>query len=358
MESLGSLLGVVHRRPVLAGLVLVLGLAAVAAPALGHVPAFAADNDDPGNATYVDDSAKSWSFYDRVDANESAYYRTYLEAGDRLQVSTFVPRDDGRRPGFVVLSPALNGTAGVPAHVEVPEGYGARVVEPSGRPRAEYEPFTPAALYRSAELNVTVDTAGTYYVAAYDPEGEAGAVGVVVGYQESFGVEEYVTVPLDRPRIHAWEGQPAWVVYGPILLGVLGTLAAFAWWTGGDGDRSDGDGGDGDRSDGSGGDRTPRSVVLAAASALYAGGAAGVAVQTAVAAAIGGLTAGVLLTLAFVVVPAALAWSLLGRAIDDRRPTRARRGALVAVAALGVATWAGFVVGPALVFVAAGLPGE
>jgi len=336
----------VHRRSAVLAFAVAFGLSAAAAPALGHVPAFAADNDDPGNATYVDDPAKSWSFYDRVDANESAYYRTYLESGERLQVSTFVPRDGGIRPGFVVLSPALNGTEGVPSHVEVPDGYGARVVEPAASGGVEYEPFTPAALYRTAELNATVDTTGTYYVAAYDPDRAAGAVGVVVGYRESFGVGEYVTVPLDRPRIHEWAGQPAWAVYGPILLGLLGTLAAFAWWTGG----NDGDG--------DGGDRTPRSVVLAAASALYAGGAAGVAVQTAVAASISGLTAGVLLTLGFVVVPTALAWYLLGRAVDDHPPSRARRLALLAVAALGVATWAGFIAGPALVALGAGLPGE
>jgi hypothetical protein len=191
----------VNHRVVLAAAVL-LALAAVAVPAVGHVPAFSADNDDPGNATYVDDPGKSWSFYDRVDANGSAYYRTYLDAGERLQVNTFVPHDGGFRPGFVVLSPALDGTASVPSHVAVPEGYGAHVVEPTTAGGAEYEPFTPMALYRTAELKTTVDTAGTYYIAAYDPDGAAGAVGVVVGYQESFGVEEYVSVPLDRPRIH------------------------------------------------------------------------------------------------------------------------------------------------------------
>jgi hypothetical protein len=61
-----------------------------------------------------------------------------------------------------------------------------------------------------------------------------------------------------------------------------------------------------------------------------------------------------LVTLAFV-VSTALAWDLLGRAIDDRSPSRARRGTLLAVAALGVATWAGFLAGPAL---AAGFPTE
>jgi hypothetical protein len=130
-------------------------------------------------------------------------------------------------------------------------------------------------------------------------------------------------------------------VYGPILLGMLGTLAVFAWWTGEDGP-----------------DRTPRSVALAAAAALYGGGAAGVAVQTAVAATVGGLTAGVLVTLAFVVVPAALAWYLFSRAVDDRPPSRARRGALLGAAAFGVATWAGFVVGPALAALAAALPAD
>ncbi|WP_323676501.1 hypothetical protein [Halorubellus sp. PRR65] len=336
-----------HRRRVLAVCLLAIALATVAAPALGHVPAFSADNDDPGNATYVDDPAKSWSFYDDVEANESAYYRTYLDAGERLQVSTFVPRDGDFRPGFVVMSPALNGTDGVPSHVEVPEGYGARVVDPDPAVDAEYEPFTPAALYRTAALNATVDTAGTYYVAAYEPDRGAGAVGVVVGHRETFGVEEYVTVPLDRPRIHEWEGQPAWFVYGPILLGALATLGAFAWWTGGDRE---------DATDG--GARTTRSLVLAVASALYGGGAAGVAVQTAVAASVAGVTLGVLVTLAFVAIPALLGWYLLGRAIGDRPSSRASRGTLLGVALLGVATWAGFVVGPALVVLAAFLPGE
>jgi hypothetical protein len=330
----------VHRRHAVAALALVLALAAASGPVLAHVPAFSTANDDPGNATYVADPTKSWSFYDRVEANESAYYRTYLNAGDRLLVNTFTPRDTGFEPGFVVMSPALNGTAGVPPQVEVPDGYGARVVEPTPTGDPEYEPFTPAALFRTSALETTVDTAGTYYVAVYEPDREPGPVGVVIGSREAFTIGEYLSVPFDRLRIHEWEGQPSWFVYGPVALGALATLLAYAWWTD-DEDAHD-----------------SRSLALAGASACYGGGAAGVAVQTAVAIGLAGVTGSVVVTLAFLVVPAILGWYLLGRAIDPTAATRPRRGALIVVAAVGVLTWAGFLLGPALAVFAAFLPAE
>lgn len=327
------------RRPAIAVVLLAVAVGAVAAPALGHVPAFSADNDDPGNATYVEDPAKSWSFYDDVDANESAYYETYLRPGDRLLVNTFTPRRGEFQPGFVVMSASLNGTAGVPDQVEVPEGYGARVVEPEPTPTAEYEPFTPAALHRTSALDTTVDAGGTYYVAVYDPDRDAGRVGVVVGHTESFTPAEYVTVPIERPRIHDWEGQPAALVYGPFLVGVLATAAVAH--------RRIDDGLTGNDA---------RTAALVAAAALYVASTLGVVVQTVVAVSVAGVGGGVLVTLAFVGIPAALAWLLLGSATDGAPITRRRRAAVLAAAALGVATWAGFVVGPALAAVAAVLP--
>lgn len=371
----------------LGSLAFLVGVGLLATPALAHVPGFAADNDDPGNATYVENPAKSWSFYDRIEPNESAYYRTSLESGDRLVVNTFTPRGGtlpnttandtagSFDPGFVVLSPVLNGTTGVPPQVEVPEEYGARVVEPDGQPRGEFEPFTPAALYRHAELDTTVETSGTYYVVAYDRDGDPGNVGVVVGHTESFGVVEYVTVPFDRPRIHLWEGQSAWLVFGPMLVGFLAIFNRYVQRTdtsedegdlrevaaevdaaGVEASEVDATGVETAEVGGGGSSWTFRDGALGVASGLYAATGVAVAVQTGIAVSIVGVTSSLLVTVPFVVVPLGLASYLLACATDGASHGRLRRGLLVGASLLGALTWAGFVLGPLLVLVAALLP--
>jgi hypothetical protein len=332
-------------RPILHVVALV-GLLLLAGTALAHVPDFPRDNGSPETALAVPNPSKSWVFYDRVPTDGAAYYSVDLDAGDRLVLSLFTPHSGEFTPSLVLMSPAIEGRNHVPDAVTVPEGYGARVIQGERPDEAEYEPFTPASFYSTVSYDRPVEADGTYLVAVYGADQERGPVGVVVGFEESFSVVEYLTVPIDRHRIHLWEGQSPGLVLGPGLIVLLGGLGALVRRL-------------------SGPNLTVRSLVGVAA-VLFLAEAAGTVVQTGVALTESGPAFGALLTVAFVVVPAGIGAWLLRRAFDDEfgtprtadglAPPLRTRATLVGVGVLGSLTWGGILIGPALAILAAVLP--
>ncbi|WP_255195323.1 hypothetical protein [Halorarius litoreus] len=313
---------------------LVAALLLFATPALAHVPVFATDNATPETAYPITDASKSWSIYDQVDAGGVAYYELDFDAGDRLRVSVFTP-SRSLTPSLVLASPALDESDAVPARVAVPDGYGREVVAGSRPDCASYEPFAPSSFYDTVQLDREVESGGRYLLVVY-ADG-SGPVGLAVGQEERFTPTEYVRVPLDLVRVHLWEGQSPAVVFGP-LVAVLGIGIAL------------------------GRSRLPSarpasiSAALGLAGLLYVGTAAGTALQTVIAVSRSGLTAGVLVTAVFVVVPLLLgAWLLRRAQAPAQLTTRSRLAALV-VGVVGLATWAGLLVGPALLFAVAIAP--
>jgi len=332
-------------RPILHVVALV-GLLLLAGTALAHVPDFPRDNGSPETALAVPNPSKSWVFYDRVPTDGAAYYSVDLDAGDRLVLSLFTPHSGEFTPSLVLMSPAIEGRHDVSDAVTVPEGYGARVIQGERPDEAEYEPFTPASFYSTVSYDRPVEADGTYLVAVYGPDQERGQVGVVVGYEESFSVAEYLTVPIDRHRIHLWEGQSFGLVFGPGLLVLLGGLGGLIRRL-------------------SGPNLTVRTLVGVAA-LIFLAEAAGTIVQTILALSKSGPTLSAPLTVAFVVVPAGIGWWLLRQALDDGFgtagtddgpvPSRRTRATLAGAGVLGLLTWGGILVGPALTILAAILP--
>lgn len=317
--------------------VLVAVLALLAMPVAAHVPAFPTDNTSPDRAVEVPDAAKSWSFYDRLEPATASYYRVSLSDGQRLQVGAFTPVSGAFTPSIVVMSPSLNATADVPQGVTVPEGMGAIVVEGVRPATARYEPFAPSANYHTASVRRPVETETTFLVAIYEPANRSGPAGVALGYEESFSLVEYVTVPFDLVRAHSWEGQHPLVAVGPFVLALLFGLAVLVRrgvWSGGWG----------------------RLAVGAAGVALVASGV-NTAVQMTLALARTGPTTAALVTAAFVAIPALAGCWAVWRALEADRPVGLRTRAGFAVAGLlGLCTWAGFVVAPAVLLVAAVIP--
>ena len=324
-----------RRRRLLA--LLAVGL--LAAPVAAHVPSFPSDNTAPERALEVPDATKSWSFYDELAPGQVKYYRFTLKAGQRLRIGTFTPADGAFTPSLVVMSPSSNQSDPVPPGVVVPDGMGTVVVEGTRLDRPGYEPFTPAANYHTADVARRVDEETTVLLAVYEPANRSGPVGVAVGYREEFSPLEYASVPFDLVAIHRWAGQHPLVVFGPLLLTVLGGLTALVprW-----------------RRRGS--HRLLR-YALGGAGVLILGSGVTTAVQMGIALSRTGPTAGALVTAAFVVVPVVgggwSAWVSTRR--DLAVPLRTRVGLAVAgVAAL--ATWAGFLVGPAILVAVAAVP--
>ena len=320
-------------------LVTLLAVVMLAAPVAGHVPSFPGENTAPDRALEVPDAAKSWSFYDELATGQVKYYRFSLSAGERLRVGTFTPGGGLFTPSLVVMSPSLNRSDPAPPGVSVPDGMGAVVVEGTRPEAPDYEPFTPAANYHTADVSRPVDEETTYLVAIYEPANRSGSVGVTIGYREEFSLTEYASVPFDLVAIHRWEGQHPFVVLGPLfmtLLGGVGVLYAR------------------------GRDRRGPGLVrygLGVAGLVILGSGVNTAVQMGLALWRSGPTPGALVTAVFVVVPVvAGGWAVwLATRGDATFPLRTRVGlAIAGVAAL--ATWAGFLLGPVVLLAVAVAP--
>ena len=319
--------------------IVVLVLTFVATPALAHVPAFPGDNTDPDRALAVPDATKSWSFYDRLERGQVKYYRLTLRDGQRLRFGTFTPSSGEFTPSVVLMSESLNRTDRVPSGVSIPEGMGAVVFEGDRPDTATYEPFTPSANYHTISVERTVEEGGVYLLAVYAPRNASGPVGVTIGYEEEFSPAEYLTVPFDLVRVHLWEGQHPLVVAGPWLVTLVGGAVLLR------ARRHDG---------------WTRPVIrygLIGAGTLVLGTGVSTLVQMGIALSSIGPTAGMLVTAVFIAVPAVCgAWVLRCVLRDDFvLGFRTRIGLAVAGAATLV-TWAGFIVGPAVLLLAALVP--
>ncbi|WP_416841473.1 hypothetical protein [Haloferax sp. DFSO52] len=319
--------------------IVVLTILLLAVPVVAHVPSFPVDNTTPERAVSVPDAVKSWSFYDRLGPGEVKYYRMSLEAGEQLRVGTFTPQSDEFTPSFVVMSPSLDETGDVPTGVTVPEGMGAVVVEGERPDSASYEPFAPSANYQTASITIPVEEETTYLVAVYDPVQRSGPAGVTVGYREAFSVSEYVTVPFDLVQTHLWEGQHPLVVVGPFFFVVIGGLGYLRsrWnrtWT-----------------------NTPVRVALGVAGLAIVASGVNTLVQMILAVAQTGPTPAAFVTTAFVVVPLVSGgWVVTVALRDELTLSPGTRGGLVTSGVVSLLTWAGFIVGPAILVAVAVIP--
>jgi hypothetical protein len=319
--------------------IVVLALAFVATPALAHVPAFPGDNTSPERALVVPDAAKSWSFYDRLERGQIKYYRLTLEDGQRLRFGTFTPSSSEFTPSVVLMSESLNRPDRVPSGMSVPDGMGAVVFEGERPDAATYEPFTPSANYHTVSVDRTVEDDGVYLLAVYAPLNASGPVGVTIGYEEEFSPIEYLSVPFDLVRIHLWEGQHPLVVAGPWLITLLGGVALLRV-------RRQ--------------DDWARLIIrygLIGAGTLVLGTGLSALVQLGIALFSVGPTVGMLVTAFFVAVPAVSgAWVLRFALRDDLVLGFRTRTGLAVAGAASLVTWAGFIVGPAVLLLAAVVP--
>jgi hypothetical protein len=288
----------------------------------------------------VDPPTKSWAIYDSLDRGQVRYYELHLDAGDRLELSTFTPDGSAFTPWMVVMSPAIDADDDVPDRVTVPEGYGTLVVEGERPADASYEANTPAAIYETTSHERTVEEGGRYLVAVYEPAGRAGQVGFVAGDRESFTAEQYLTVAVDLPRVYLWEGDHPLVVFGPPLVVLVAGLAYV-------------------RRRVSSLDAPGVRYAMAAAGLLVAGSAVTVSLQMVDTLASTGPSSGAVITGVFVAIPLVLGGLLVRLSVSSRLDLSPSGRALLAVAGLGsLATWAGYLIAPLVPLALALWPGD
>jgi hypothetical protein len=91
---------------------------------------------------------------------------------------------DAPVPDMVVLSPGNHGKIeNLSQSVTVPTGYTAEFVKGQQPDKAEYEPFSPVAIYEVASYSKNIDAPGTYYVAIISPANDTH-YSIAIGYLE------------------------------------------------------------------------------------------------------------------------------------------------------------------------------
>ncbi|MDI6720141.1 MAG: hypothetical protein QMD46_11080 [Methanomicrobiales archaeon] len=318
-------------------IVLLAVLAVLVSPAPAHVPLEAGDNGSLASATRISDPTRSYAIYARLhEGSEAQYYALAMEGGEELRLSLMVPRAGVDAPDLVVMGPGIESSGSVPSSVEVPPGYGAVVVRGVSPEQAEYEPFTPSAIYEAAAFSREIEVPGTYYAVVLNPGG-SGEYSLAVGYREEFTPLEWLSIPFDQIRIHLWEGQPLWLILSPLILVLLGGIGfALVRRRGG---------------------LTPFSLLAGLAGLLYIGTGGMTLLQMGIALSRTGFAGSALLTLVFAAVPILLGAAVLRLARKERPRSCARERVYLAVAGLlGLLSWAGLVIGPILALIAGGLP--
>ncbi|MBN1785963.1 MAG: hypothetical protein JW825_03085 [Candidatus Methanofastidiosa archaeon] len=188
--------------------------------ACAHVPQRSGENDNIDKAFYIDEPLKSWVFYSELDDSDDArYYAIYLHDGDELRLSIITPETGDFSPNFVIMGEGMEAMDAIPPYIETREEYGIANVTGS-RGDVEFEPFTPGAYSTTSERSIMIGEDGIYYVAVYEGV-SAGSFALVVGYMELFSPIEMVRVPWDAVWIHRWEGQSYFMIFYPMALTIL-----------------------------------------------------------------------------------------------------------------------------------------
>lgn len=281
--------GLLRAAPALAA-----ALALLAPIAAAHVPSI-----DPGDRV-IDDASRSWAFYDELPPGAAHTWTFTLQRGEPLFISVSVPTGATWTPEATLTGP----TGDIP--LERVDGIG-------------FEPATPYASREAWSLDETAPAGGEYTLTI---TGEGGPYALGFGLAERFTPQEWVTIPIAAARIHRWEGQSAWWIALPYALGI----AALAL---------------------PGAPRAPaRPLLPRVAAGLFLGTALDRGIQIGRAFAAGGMPPawGWAFTLVFLL-------AALGLAVAAWRARSPLALALIGI--VGLVTWAGFLLGPFVAFVAA-----
>ncbi|HDS45489.1 MAG TPA: hypothetical protein ENN68_05275 [Methanomicrobia archaeon] len=301
-----------------------------------HVPITTGDNEAIETATHIHDPLKSWAVYAELrEGGVVNYFEFEMEQGQRLRLSLFTPRESAFTPGLVVMGSGIEPQGTVPEFVTVPAGLDARVIEGQRPDQGSYEPFTPSALYEVADLDTTVTTAGTYYVAVYEPT-NGGRYGLAVGYREEFTLVEWIRVPLDVIGVRRWEGQAWTVILAPLFAIVIPGFALLFWQR-----------------------RTMRTHdwLGCLAAFLYIGSGGITLTQMGIAVSLAPVTGAVIITLILALLPITVGMLLLRLALRVHASVAAKERVGIAILGIiGLFIWAGLVIGPILALLTSILP--
>lgn len=299
---------------------------------IAHTPLKPDEENHSIAAAYeIPNPTKSWTLYRELhEEGQADYYKLQLESGERLVVSIYTSKseDSSFDPHLAIIGSDISLGLAVPDFIEVPDGAGVNIIEPSRPQKPEYEPFTPSSYYYLVDFNKEIQTDGTYYLAIYYNT-SPGRYGMAVGYKEEFTISEWLKIPLDVIEIHQWELQPLYLILAPLILTlIIGLLVTFWVYKMKP--------------------NIPR-IVGASAGLIYLGSCFMILMQMIIALNGSTFNSLVILSVIFVLIPLLLGFASLRKItrIDGEISIRDRL-VWLAIGVLGLFTWSGLFLGPAL----------
>lgn len=287
----------------------------------------------------IPNPTKSWTLYRELHhEGEAEYFKLHLNSGERLRANLYIKEiKENFSPNLIIMGEDLPNADLLPVFIEIPEGFGAILIEASIPEKPEYEPFTPASYYYLIDYDKTFSNEGDYYVVVYEPNLEEGKYGIAIGYKEEFTVSEWLLIPFDVIGIHQWEGQSLLLILAPLLLSLVFGFVLLVW----------------------------KSLIKldifnlvgVSAGLLYFGSGLMLMLQMVLALIGSNYDLLVVLTLVFVALPLLLGFVLVKKIVLFKGKLSTRdRIVLLVLGLVGLFTWSGLLIGPSLAIIVSLLP--
>ena len=192
-----------HAIRVSGGIILALALL-LAFPVAAHDPSIEEEDWGGFDAPYqTADATVSYALYGYLDeADVDVFTLDFPEADMLLRAELLTPVCGEHYadfyPQMVIFAPAADGVTPIEVALpfDVPEGlvpiYTSAAARPEATPEPEgerptfVEPIGGTTFYESLRTDLTVTTAGRYWVAVYNPDGQTGDYALATGYREVF----------------------------------------------------------------------------------------------------------------------------------------------------------------------------
>jgi hypothetical protein len=309
-------------------------------PVLAHAPASPGESSYLSTAVLIGQPEKSYVIYGHLhEPGDAAYYRFDMTEGQTLHVALLANSRSTAAADLIIMGPQLPSSGTPPESLETRAGDGVVVVPGSLPDHAEYEPFSPAAIYPVASYTVRVPATGTYYAAVFSSDGEQD-YSFAPGFREEFTVSEWLLVPVSVTGGHVWEGQSLAVILAPCIAVVLLGIVLMLYHQ---------------KKTGAHGSMFSWLAILAGL--LYLGGAAVTFTQMVRALWITGWDPSAALTIIFIGIPAGLGLAALWTGLHSGQPVILKERLILAVTGvLGLVFWGGLIIGPVIAFAAAIVP--
>jgi len=201
------------------------------------------------------------------------------------------------------------------------------------------KPFSPMAIYPTAQYEGTAPADGEYVIAVCTPD-VVGPYILASGKLEAFTATEWIMIPITMIGVRLWQEQPLWLILGPYFVILIAGIVLNLWWPG-----------------------RQRMNIAAwsgfVAGLLYLGSGAATLLQTGIALQAATAGSAVLLTLIIAAIQIGAGAVAVTISLRSTVPTSTRfRIQMVVIGIVGLVAWAGLIVGPLLAFVAALIPAK